>query len=349
MEIGSSFIIEEIKDVYHNNLDKHLEKFAQYKLHFDSARSALRFVCGAIINKSALVPNYLCHSMIQPFIEAGFSITFYKIDKNLKPVINTIDLEKKFGVFIHLGYFGEKSSMTLIEPINILKSKGTIIIEDITHSIFTKSLIHIKSDFYICSIRKWLGVPDGGILLSNNKFNQPVLPINNDLLNSYIKGSALKKNKEFILNENNHTNYFKDAEKNLDYNRNAYSISQFSLNILHKYNFDKMISIRRANASYLVQELNRLNFKTIEFDTDSTTPLFIPIFFDNIIQRELYRNSLIAMGIYTPVHWSKPAISNVSNILYDIELSIPCDQRYTIDEMKIIIAEIENLKEKALV
>lgn len=346
MEIGSYFIIEETIGEYNDTLEFYLNQFAQHKIYFDSGRSAIRFVCGLSSKKTVLLPDYLCDSMIQPFVEENFKIDFYKIDDNLEPIIKSIKAGENYGIFVHLGYFGNKSSDKLYDTIRVFKSLETLVIEDITHSLFSKTKLSTNSDYYVCSIRKWLGVPDGGILLSNHQIQLQLNFFNSELLEYYNKGSKLKKNKDTIKTFNeSYLEHFAKAEETLNQSNVIYSISSLSKDILHRYDFKKMVSIRQENAAYLSHELNELGLKTLQFDFDLFTPLFIPIFFANSIERDYYKSHLIKSGIYTPIHWRKPIHKDINNELYDLELSIPCDQRYTLEDMKKIITEIKKIME----
>ena len=66
--------------------------------------------------------------------------------------------------------------------------------------------------------------------------------------------------------------------------------------------------------------------------------MIVPIMLKN---RDVIRKKLIDNKIYCPVHWPKPMGCN-SNI-YDMELSLVCDQRYDIDDMKRIVSVINDI------
>ena len=73
-------------------------------------------------------------------------------------------------------------------------------------------------------------------------------------------------------------------------------------------------------------------------------PLFVPILYKN---RNELREYLIKKEIYCPIHWPKPFKENeISNLLYEKEISLVCDQRYTADDMKRIVKEIKGFIEK---
>ena len=67
-------------------------------------------------------------------------------------------------------------------------------------------------------------------------------------------------------------------------------------------------------------------------------PIFVPILTTN---REAIRKKLIENEIYCPIHWPKPNDKCESN-LYELELSLICDQRYNEADMQRIVDVINN-------
>ena len=86
-------------------------------------------------------------------------------------------------------------------------------------------------------------------------------------------------------------------------------------------------------------------FNDVENDV---TPMFFPIYVKN--NRDELRRKLIENEIYCPVHWPIPKQVNghlniTTKNIYDSILSIPCDQRYQIEDMRRIINEIVKRRE----
>ena len=98
---------------------------------------------------------------------------------------------------------------------------------------------------------------------------------------------------------------------------------------------------RRENAKYLHEHLKGVRF--LGKLTDNAVPLFVPVFFDTTEQRNSVRKKLIEAQIYCPIHWPKPAqipTDFAVKKMYDTELSLICDQRYTTEDMARIVAII---------
>lgn len=95
-------------------------------------------------------------------------------------------------------------------------------------------------------------------------------------------------------------------------------------------NIQRQREIRRRNAHVLYQALEgQVRFLFTEDRMDC--PLFVPVFLPQ--GRDELRQRLIRERIYCPVHWPRPKAACSSN-LYDAELSLVCDQRYTERDME---------------
>ena len=91
---------------------------------------------------------------------------------------------------------------------------------------------------------------------------------------------------------------------------------------------------RRANAAVIYRYLN-VQEKVVPLfqEAEMDCPLFVPIICADYAQREMLRKKLIAQKVYCPVHWPRPNDDCKSN-LYDLELSLICDQRYDTADME---------------
>jgi len=348
-EIGSEYwIISSIKD-YKKNIPEWLDKWNNLILT-SSGRGAINLVIDSIKNKvknkTALLPAYCCHSMIDPFLINGFQVYFYDIEKkNLKPNIDSIRkfLNNDIGILLHMGYYGFSSNINLDEIFAEFKKGGTFIVENITHTLFSEYKRSISNDFFVGSIRKWFGIPSGGLFSSNKKIYTKQLK--EDYLFCSIRKIALELKGKYITFDNNlkpqFLDLFRTAEKILDRDSGTYSIDKDSISILNEINIEELKTKRRENYQYLLKEQKNLPYIEIIFKElpKDVCPLFFPIYVQDI--RDSIQNKLIKNMIYTPVHWPRPSLVSLKNkglrYIYDNILSIPCDQRYGLIEMKKIV------------
>jgi hypothetical protein len=231
-----------------------------------------------------------------------------------------------------------------------LKASGTFILEDVTHTLLSDFKRNELNDFYIASIRKWIGIPDGGFVSSKEKHTYK---LEKETEFSIIRQNALIKKSEYIKTWNESLkpeflDLFEKAEDILDNDPQAYKIDSASESIFDNTNFNELIEKRRRNYSYLSETIqNNKNIKCIFPELpDDTCPLFLPVYSDN---RDKLQKYLIENKVFAPIHWPKPAKVDPKknpgsdNIRNNI-ISIPIDQRYSLAEMDKIAYIINKFK-----
>lgn len=347
-EIGSEFWDSPGDDTKGNlAIPFWLNKFGQITLT-SSGRGALSLCLEQIKphSKRVLMPAYICESVIRPFEQAGYELIFYDLNNDLTPQLAAIELPE-IGVFLHMGYFGFPTNRGLAKVIAKLKSKSVIIIEDVTHSLFSEQQ-PFQNDFVVGSIRKWLGIPSGGFLGSKQPIEAELAEAPVAFIEKRKLGLALKSNymqmadpslKETFLQA------FQEAEEFLDRDLSAYKIDKQSNVEINQLTVDDLCARRVENFNYLQEQIKPIEgieavFKTLP---ERHCPLFFPVYV--VDDRTRLRADLIAQAIYCPVHWPMPAavagkLTGPMTKRYHWVLSIPCDQRYGIDDMKRIIKAI---------
>jgi hypothetical protein len=117
----------------------------------------------------------------------------------------------------------------------------------------------------------------------------------------------------------------------------GFSIDPFSREYLERVDVETQREKRRNNARTLYEGLKgKVQYMYPLEDMDC--PLFVPILLPN---RNEVRAHLTKNEIYCPVHWPKPEVCE-SNI-YDLELSLICDQRYGIEDMNRIVSVLKEV------
>ena len=234
----------------------------------------------------------------------GYNCYFYDVNYNLKPNIESINrfLGMKIGIFLHMGYFGFPTNNNLYNCINQFKKQGTIIVEDVTHTLFSIYERYIQNDYYIASLRKWTSLPSGGFLASKSNNIQEQLDIHIDFSNirkealllkgEYIKSNNQKLKQKFLL-------MFNDAESILDNDFTPYSIDCISNTIINKLDVDELINKRRENYVFLLENLNNIEEIDIIFNriSDGVCPLFFPVYIKkdrDKIKKNLIKENLLS-------------------------------------------------------
>lgn len=349
-EIGSEFWIDNHYTLKGSSeLPCRLNNF-RYVTLTTSGRGALSLLLEHVNPsvKRALLPAYICESVILPFEKAGYELIFYNVDKLLRPDDIEFIEKTNVGVFLHLGYFGFQTNAILEEIISKLRSKTTIIIEDVTHTLFSNSDNLVVSDFIFGSIRKWFGIPSGGFMASNIIKN---LELPNDTSGfAKLREKSLNQKFEYINSnaisiKSRYLSGFKKAENILDENIKPYKIDSTSEKLIQGLDIEKLQIFRKNNYETLIDQLNSLIGVKVIFNKihDGITPFFLPVYIKH--NRNKLIQHLIREKIYCPVHWPIPRqlkgrLNNGTKEIYDSILSIPCDQRYQDKDMVRVADEI---------
>ncbi|MEN1762024.1 hypothetical protein [Anoxynatronum sibiricum] len=353
-EIGSEFWISNekmIEEQRNEDLPHWLKKYGNVVLT-SSGRGAINLILEHVnpIIKKVLLPSYICDSVILPFEKACYEIYYYGVDEYFRAI--NVNAEKiEVGIFLHMGYFGFPTNRELRDTIAKLRANSVIIIEDVTHTLFSKHENYIDNDFVVGSLRKWTGIPSGGFLASSETVNMNLPDPPSDLVNLRI--SSLQQKFEYIKTRNKslkdgYLEGFRSAEELLDKDVNSYRIDEISEMIIKDLDTKELEKIRRLNYKFLLSHLKEIRGVEVIFKglNNGVTPLFFPIYVNN--NRNRLKSYLISKEIYCPVHWPIPCqleghMDNRIKNIYDSILSIPCDQRYGIDDMKRIIDVLKEL------
>ena len=335
-EIGSEFSAEFLestevkKRLFISKIDKGEFVF--------SGRTAIETV---LMNESsihkALLPSYCCDSMIEPFRKSGIEVEFYTVNYTESITID-LNVESDVDCVLWCNYFGFNISMP---DLSAFIDRGGIVIEDITHSLYSKKQFHEQSQYLVASLRKWEPLLCGGYCSARGK---RLINIPHDRPTEWFlrkkKEAMLLKNK-YITGENNISKpeflqMYKAANEWLSDNYSNLAIDEYSKTYLRCVDYANHRKRRIDNAIVLYNGLKKHSDIEFLFDIyDMDCPLFVPIIIKNGKRDEL-RKKLIANEIYCPVHWPHPNAECDSN-LYDIELSLICDHRYNETDMQRII------------
>ena len=336
-EIGSEYWLEK-NNKKAENINFNFQQEHKYLL---SGRTAIDYVLQEILQekiiKKVYFPSYCCQSMIQAFQDNNIEIEFYDVIYSNKLEYN-INLETECDIFYAMNYFGfEETRMDYY--IEKFASKKTIIIEDITHSLLSEKPYNGKSDYMIASLRKWFPIMTGGIAIKGDgKFqvNNEEFSTNLNVYNS--KKEAMSKKYRYIIGEKNISKeeflkQYKDSNEELSRNYKNYNIDKESLAILQNIDFNEVNQTRQRNAKIIFDNLKiNENIKFLCNMKKGDCPLFIPIIVNKEMRADL-RNYLTSNKIFCPIHWPKPEKAKEC-ALYETELSLICDQRYSEEDIK---------------
>ncbi|MBR5272794.1 MAG: hypothetical protein IKU25_05300 [Clostridia bacterium] len=305
--------------------------FPENTAWFLSGRSALSFVIQDIKKrydvKNAALPVWCCDSMIIPFVNEGIEVLFY--DKE----------SPKCDVLLTMEYFGYIRN----KPIDF----DGVIIYDVTHSLFSPNMGirrgESKDEYFFGSLRKWTGAKTGGFAGKFDSDFSIELPEKTDEAYIALRTTAMKEKAEYIngkSDDKGYLNFFADAEEMLE-NGGVYAAYSDDVVAARNLDADFIRTRRRENAEVLLNTVSDIAlFKEIQADD---VPLFVPIVLPKC-ERDALKKHLIENKVFCPVHWPYSKWHGEKSDIYDTELSLVCDQRYTKEDMEYICSIIKEFR-----
>ena len=299
-------------------------------------------ICSNKLPDSVCMPDFCCETMIIPFIRHNIKVDFYHVDVKDETLHFEMKTDNSWDIFYITDYFGYNLEQ-MLELGKKAKSNGSIVIYDRTQSILTSpSEPSYAFDYIYCSFRKFSGLIGGGILIK--LFDKINLAQNYTQETNYNyvekKKLARKLKKEYIEEGLGDKSVFlrlkSEAEDILNDEFIKFDMDEETKNLLPLLDEKIIIKKRIENATFLHDALSdckgiKLMFPSLRSDD---CPLYVPILVSNGRRDEL-KQYLIDSNIYCPNHWNNKEIDlRSSNDIYDQELSLICDQRYGINDMK---------------
>ena len=329
-EIGSEFWDAPVAEVTNNLFPDSVQWFL-------SGRSALRAIVRELKGcHTVAMPSWCCDSMIAPFEKEGMTVVFYPVCPSKAGLVQEIRLD--CDVLFLMDYFGYAAS-----PVDLSGYNGTII-RDVTHSAFSQS--HFGADYCFGSLRKWCGVWTGGFAWAKDGHS---LRGDGGDARTYVslREEAMRQKAVYINQSDSCTD---DGEIGKDYLRLYAEAEKFLEDcpitsgterdalIAKRLDVDYIRTRRRENAQILMKAFQeQLIFPRLG---EQDCPLFVPILVSDG-QRDALRQFLIRQRIYCPVHWPIDKQSEARHgTLYEGEISLVCDQRYTKNDMNRIVTTV---------
>lgn len=320
-----------------------------------TGRSATRLVLQTLEERNpnhkkvALLPPFTCHTVFEPFMDFGYEIHTMPLAMDLTTSAEDILKSQALcdaGVVLVHRYYGFDTLPGFNQAVLELQERGVVVIEDCTQCLYSDFKVS-DADYFVASIRKWCGVPDGGFAICK-KGNFAHKPSQTDEPMVEAKRIASELKYQFIFEGKGDKPTFKakyrEGETLLDNQSTYYTIGDLSAIIQADLDVANLKRKRRANYKVLLDGFQSVSGIKVVFDhlPEDVTPLYFPILVD---EREPFQDLLADNDIYAPVVWPKaencPAVGENADMIYEKILCIPIDQRYDIDDMQRIVKVIK--------
>ena len=291
-----------------------------------NARSGIHILIDQLRPARVWMPSYLCGAMLEAVRTTP--VEFYPVDRNLS--MSTPDGIGEHDLVIVIDYFGFPTPAQFIDGV---KSRGAWILEDACQALLTRD-VGRNSDFVLFSPRKFLGVPDGGVLSSCNSSSLGAIGLEDPPPDWTLKTfEAVLLRREFDLygGYRRWFTLFQQIEQECPIGYFAMSgITKMLL--FHAFDYDAIAQRRRDNYLRLKEHLADIAlFPDLPLHV---VPLGFPV---RLETRDRVRETLFAARIYPPIHWPiediVPGQFTESHQLNREIMTLPCDQRYDLSDM----------------
>jgi len=297
-------------------------------LKFQSARAALRAVLESAGIKRIMIPAYICGCIPGSLAEFGVTAETYYLDDSLYPV-SVPEFIPEGCVFLYVNYFGLCQS-------NVDRLLGEIppekVVIDNSQALFAKPGPAWAS---IYSVRKFIGVPDGGLLMTSD--TNIKVPEDEDT-------ESFGRMKHLLLRmahsaRDGYASYL-ESEKTLN-NAKPLRMSRLTKRLLASSDMKQTQERRRENFLVLAAELGMYNTFKWTLDAESV-PLCYPLVLGSDVDR--LRRKLAARNIFIPTYWpdaqTPTSPESIEHRLVHRSLAVPCDQRYSHDAITRLAGEL---------
>lgn len=287
-------------------------------IRLNCGRNCLAFLIEARNIRKIHIPYYLCSSVREVCAKYGVEIQYYHINEDFSPIIDFPIAKTDY--FYLVNYYGQISN-TYIK--NVSQEIGNLIVDN-SQAFFQMPVEGIDT-LYTC--RKFFGVPDGAYLYTDAKIGRAL-----DLDVSF-------KRMNYLLGryETNASDYYSEyvANNKLFSDEPIKQMSKLTQNLIKGIDYDRVKAARERNFSFLHENLQSINQLQLKYPIGAFSyPLLLE---DGVAIRKKMQEK----KIYIPMLWPDVLDSCDRNTVeYHYArniLPVPCDQRYGLSEMDILL------------
>lgn len=299
------------------------ETYHGQMLHSDGiklncGRNCLAYLILAKQIKKIALPFFMCDSIFNVCKKYGLEIRYYHINANFQ--LENIELANDEWLYL-MSFYGQLTT----EKIERYVQQYKRVIVDFSHDYFHEPISGADT-LYTC--RKFFGVPDGAILYTDAEHLQIDIEQDESFERiHYLIGRYERSASEF---------YSESVANNMFFvNEPIKWMSKLTENLLHGINYERIKQQRTANFIYLHEKLTAINeLKLRIVDGAYAYPLMVE-------HGAELKKQLIEHNVFVPTLWP--------NVLRDMKetdleyhivkdiLPLPCDQRYSQEDMQHII------------
>jgi len=303
-----------------------------------TARSAFTLLARTLHPKTVWLPSYLCEVLMGAFPIQLTKVRFYAINEQLKIAkegwlteiqANDMVLFIDYFGFDQWGEWGAEA-----------RRRGAWVIEDAAQAL-CRDHFNQHSHYIVLSPRKFVGIPEGGILMALDGAKLPDERLASSPSLWWMeatRASILRAEFDRHGGERKWFEIFQKTESSAPLE--PFLMSDLSLLILkHAVDWQMVSDRRRDNYKFLASELGQIAL--IPELPGDVVPLGFPV---QLKERDRIRQALFAQNIYPQIHWPiadfVPSEFEASHRLAAEIMTLPCDQRYNQPDMERVVSQL---------
>lgn len=310
-----------------------------------SGRDALKTIAREYNPTIVLIPALSCESMFSPFIAYGHHVAFYRLLKDFSVDLNNVECllkgnDANYVIFMYNHFLGNKAIDDSILAEMKSRHPNLVFVDDRTQVFLSDLTFKFDPDYIVVSVRKWVNIPDGGLLwikkpLANQVFSEDTSFSEKRLRAQCLRNQFLLSGKQELKNE--YRSIFSSVAGIIDSSPVPGRMSEYSFELVKKTDFDAIKLVREKNARELFDKLCGTS-KIQLVQVDSSNSLLYVAFLTE--KRDYIQSILSSMGLFCTVIWplnmEQCSTCEVANDTEKRILAAPCDQRYSISDMDFI-------------
>lgn len=302
------------------------EEYHSEALRLNTGRNCLEYILRSRQYRKVYIPYYTCDVVLEPFEKLNVDYSFYHLDINLE-IVDNINL-REGEALLYTNYYGLKQRYVK----TLAECFGQRLIVDSTQAFYAKPIKGIDT-FYTC--RKFFGVPDGAYLYTNKLLEQE---IEQDV--SWDRMSFLTKRIDLGA-EAGYADFRHESEKLRG--QPIMRMSKLTHRMMQFIDYESTSIQRRNNFLTLHSSLGKSNLFNLRLEEDAI-PMVYPFLIDAKGLREFLIQHKIFVARYWPkvLEWTEP--SDIEYTIASFMLPLPCDQRYSENDMKRVVKVINSFE-----
>ena len=309
---------------------------AEPHIKLSTARSAFTLLNRFLSPGTAWLPSYLCGVVLGGFSSGSTRVRFYAVDERLRVAEDRwLDEVRTGDMVVFIDYFGFSFWGEFGAS---ARKRGAWVVEDACQAMLNECFCE-HSHYVIFSPRKFVGVPDGGILLAQGEASLPKQELPPPPPEWWLDALAASQLRAEYDQHGGDRQWFvlfhmTDPCGPVEPTR----MSELGCLLLtHAIVYGPIARTRRENFRALAAALPE--FAVFPELPELVVPLGFPV---RLSHRDHVRNALFAADIFPPVHWSLAGV--VPDTFIDSHqlareiMTLPCDQRYGLSDMERLVS-----------